>query len=700
MSTFVTDAKFSNIEISSLKNSLFINDEPLLKTLNNGQFRLNIDSNRILGGVVENPTNPSVFLKPLSGSAKKVSKKTYDSHASYDDGSEIYYGDLDGDGIVNGLDALRVFKIFATDTSGNKLYNDSINDYENFNDTDRRFAAFPSYTTLLEPATYTDEIPSMDDVLKILRISSGIDLLKVYIPTPEPTPVITAEPTPESTPVITAEPTPESTPETTPVITAEPTPESTPEPTPVITIEPTPESTPEPTPVITAEPTPESTPTATPTIETITEPPGYDAYVKLEIENGIATIQLKNSKPISAYTFEFNETFAATAEDNFVSFVPPATVINTPFWDFSNTENVNGPYIYTGFTTADKVLPPSDTYTTVLKVSNISSTFAFKKQVILKDENTADIDVYTANIVSEQYRFNSKFAKKKKLYSNDLIFLGDVNRDGVVDIGDAAWIASYSAQLPGFSEENIIYGDVNEDGVVDIGDAAYIASYSAQLPGFDLPYLVNPTPTPTHTVTFTPTHTATPTSTPTPTAFSGVTDIDENWKLVANEGLDTETSSLDFVYQNAVMARIIPNESGNESDKINSVEFNETQMLSEGGAWTVMYPSPELARKQNKLEEFKQLGVDSKQKQLKFLYNGYPQTLIMPMTTDGSKNLDGGVDFGSLWKLLGEDKKVVFYYRDIDINDNNEEEEYYPQVLIGTSGLRRYVSHAQEFEEN
>ena len=681
MSTFVTDAKFSNIEISSLKNSIFINDEPLLKTLDNGQFRLNIDSNRILGGVVldssGDPQVPGVFLQPLSRSAKKVSKKTYDSHTSYDDGSVIYYGDLDGDGVVNGLDALRVLKIFATDTSGNKLYTDSIADYENFNDTDRRFAAFPSYTTLLEPATYTDEIPSMDDVLKILRISSGIDAVDVYTP-----------------------------PEATPLPTATPTPTPTPYPTPY---------------------------------------PMNTVHLILEINGTDATLSIvgKISELIAGFQISFNGTFDGYENVGFTGFAISG-----------------GGNQLLGYHPQLNGIDISETPMSVLTFSNVSVDFSIKS-VLLSDKNsksiaTPDNGTTPGKITWTGMETLSNSSLKKKtskirqrvsrqtLKSNSTSNVpGDFTYDGTVNLFDIIKLVAHV--LDPDNNPLTKNADFTEDGSVNLFDIIKLVAHvldpdNNPLPGVDTTPtpthtgtplatstpthtgtpLATSTPTPTHTgtplatstptptgtplatSTPTPTHTVTftPTSTPTPFAFSGVTDIDENWKLVANEGLDTETSSLDFVYQNSVMARIIPNESGNESDKITSVEFNETQMLSESGSWTVMYPSPELARKQNKIEEFKQLGVDSKQKQLKFLYNGYPQTLIMPMTSDGSKNLNGGVDFGSLWKLLGEDKKVVFYYRDIDINDDDEEEEYYPQVLIGTSGLRRYVSHAQEFEEN
>lgn len=63
----------------------------------------------------------------------------------------------------------------------------------------------------------------------------------------------------------------------------------------------------------------------------------------------------------------------------------------------------------------------------------------------------------------------------------------DVNKDGVVDIGDAAYIASALVQLPGFTIPSIEMADINGDEIIDIGDAAYIASALVQLPGFTIP---------------------------------------------------------------------------------------------------------------------------------------------------------------------------------------------------------------------
>ena len=348
---------------------------------------------------------------------------------------------------------------------------------------------------------------------------------------------------------------------------------------------------------------------------------------------------------------------------------------------------------------------------------------------ILDDLNSADVNkdgkVSGADVVALA---KQKVSEVKTLFTNTNYPPGDINKDGDPGKGpDVVVLASAIAGISRFqyAKLNLYLSDVNRDGKVDGADVVYLASHVAGISGFDLPIPITPTPTatatptptptatatPTHTVSFTPTATPTatatpthtvsftPTATPTPTSYdlvNGVTDIDENWKLVANEGSTPETSTLDFVYDDIVMARIIPNESGVDSDKLTEVAYNESVILSETGRWSVMYPSPDLARSMNKLQEFNNLGVDTQEKQLKFLYNGYPQTLIMPMTSDHGELLNGGLDFGKLWKLLGEGERVTFYYRDRDLKENNEEEKYYPQVLIGTSGLRRHVTRVHK----
>lgn len=59
--------------------------------------------------------------------------------------------------------------------------------------------------------------------------------------------------------------------------------------------------------------------------------------------------------------------------------------------------------------------------------------------------------------------------------------LGDVNRDGVVDINDATYVQMYAAELIALDAEQLVLGDVNRDGVVDINDATYIQMYAADL---------------------------------------------------------------------------------------------------------------------------------------------------------------------------------------------------------------------------
>ena len=57
---------------------------------------------------------------------------------------------------------------------------------------------------------------------------------------------------------------------------------------------------------------------------------------------------------------------------------------------------------------------------------------------------------------------------------DDSKIVGDINRDGVVDAGDAGMILRYDAGLITLSPEQIQKGDMNNDGVVDAGDAGII----------------------------------------------------------------------------------------------------------------------------------------------------------------------------------------------------------------------------------
>jgi len=65
---------------------------------------------------------------------------------------------------------------------------------------------------------------------------------------------------------------------------------------------------------------------------------------------------------------------------------------------------------------------------------------------------------------------------------------GDVNKNGVTDIGDAMYIAKWTVGIEGFKieDEYLAVADVNDNGVPpDIGDAMYIAKWTVGLSGFE-----------------------------------------------------------------------------------------------------------------------------------------------------------------------------------------------------------------------
>lgn len=59
--------------------------------------------------------------------------------------------------------------------------------------------------------------------------------------------------------------------------------------------------------------------------------------------------------------------------------------------------------------------------------------------------------------------------------------VGDVNRDGVINIRDATLVQKYVSEIVTFSEQEIFLGDVNFDGVVDMQDAILIQKYILEL---------------------------------------------------------------------------------------------------------------------------------------------------------------------------------------------------------------------------
>ena len=56
--------------------------------------------------------------------------------------------------------------------------------------------------------------------------------------------------------------------------------------------------------------------------------------------------------------------------------------------------------------------------------------------------------------------------------------IGDVNRDGNVDVLDAVLVQKYSASKATLDDEQLYIADVNDDGTIDILDAVQIQKYS------------------------------------------------------------------------------------------------------------------------------------------------------------------------------------------------------------------------------
>lgn len=60
--------------------------------------------------------------------------------------------------------------------------------------------------------------------------------------------------------------------------------------------------------------------------------------------------------------------------------------------------------------------------------------------------------------------------------------LGDINRDGVVDVSDATMAQMYAAALVTLDSEQLALGDISGDGIVDVADATLIQMMAAGIP--------------------------------------------------------------------------------------------------------------------------------------------------------------------------------------------------------------------------
>jgi hypothetical protein len=72
------------------------------------------------------------------------------------------------------------------------------------------------------------------------------------------------------------------------------------------------------------------------------------------------------------------------------------------------------------------------------------------------------------------------------------VLCGDVNNDGVVNVGDAIYILNYLFKHGGAPMPYLCVGDVNNDDVVNVGDAIYILNYLFKHGGAPDPNCCNP----------------------------------------------------------------------------------------------------------------------------------------------------------------------------------------------------------------
>lgn len=178
--------------------------------------------------------------------------------------------------------------------------------------------------------------------------------------------------------------------------------------------------------------------------------------------------------------------------------------------------------------------------------------------------------------------------------------------------------------------------------------------------------------------TSTPTTTVTESDSIQEPVVTSIVDIGNNWKLKT-----TSNAKLQFVNGSTVMAQITPIESG---DIVTAQTYPNNGVSAISDDWKIMYPGV----------ADESLSDENPAKQLKFIYKGYPQTLVIPNINalGGKVGFAGNnVSFGNLWQLYGESaSSLKFYYR------STQASLYYPQVVIGTpeATLNRYIAQAKK----
>jgi hypothetical protein len=257
-----------------------------------------------------------------------------------------------------------------------------------------------------------------------------------------------------------------------------------------------------------------------------------------------------------------------------------------------------------------------------------------------------------------------------------------------VESKDMSFIAGREVLAFVYSDDNNLPSVWNGSDKPTLNDALVTLYYSVQKEGYENPIVYNPpvaeTPTlsPTPTVSETLSVAPTPTVTTSPVGGAYETQLGNGWLIRAFEG-HLEEAHLDFVRNSEVVASIFPN-IGETLYSINDFSFNSEKLLS-ANEWSVIYPDVNSSS-----------GLSEGDTQLKFIYKGYIQTLVIPYlgNDNGINTIENTIiDVGQLWAIKGHDSSLEFYYR------NSINEQYYPQIIIGSSNynLNTYIETAEKF---